>query len=757
MALGSDNYRMNVYLSFINDEAATTRVAEGVSTIDKELAAINETMKHIPLSAKEAGAEMQRTFSRLDVSIKQTRQNLERLRNIASSLGQISRGLFAGGAGAVAGIFALANSYVKDAKVATTTTVAWNKELDKIASAKSRIGAVFAKEALPALRTAADIARKIASFVETNPSLVKAALNVGLITAGVGVMGMLLSQGVRFIADVGTIAASTAQLTAGKLMDMAANKQLLAAGTMGKQGIGSGLSSLFSNAKIAGLFGAGGTLAGLASAAGVLLAAFGGLAIGVKAYDTLVKKNLLGFGGLPRAAQFATGSAFEVGNRVLGPLANLLGANLDTKEIERKSTVFAAIIGKLTGAIDENSPLWIKAAASIKKSSEVVEAALDGLANPEIRSAALSAFTEYKDGIAKLEADTAQERIRINTDTSRALTQASTSYSAKLRQIASNLSSSIAKETSSFQREDARALQDFNKQRADIAREAGIESVKIEEKLRKDLEDLQRESNNRLRGLIDQRDALGIDEELRRRKEEERAKIQDANDEQRQLKAETGRRLQELTIQYNAERAQRYADFQAKIADIQAQAAEERKQAAINYAEERRQINEQRLLKLRDLQVSMNAERQRLYQGLVQKLRDIDAGLLGERNLRKAYNDRMLLELNQFLASYKTGMSSLLRTSSVSGARATGGYVASEGLYRLAEQNSREYVLNNNVTRALERALGADLTDGALMRLALTGGNRITYNDSRRINGGVSARTRRDLQRDTFEVLSSLM
>lgn len=762
MPLGnsSDSYAFNVYVKLLDDQEAVKRVKKGLTSVEEELVRIGNSMDAVKAKSLSNFVKIKEAFEKANDSAVKLRQNVERIRQIGTGVGNLSRILVGGGLAATGGIFALANKYVQDAKVATATTTAWKNEMAKLERVRDRIGAVLAREALPALKLAAQLAAKIASFVEANPGVVKAALNGGLIVAGIGLIGTLIAKGISLYADVSMITASVTQLTAAKIMADAGNKQLLAAGLGSKGGsvasIGGAIKNLLGLGGAAsgagGAAGLGGALAILTPVVLTLAAALGGLLIGVKAYDAFVKKGLLKG---PNAAQFATGGAYQLG-QFYGKVTNRLGGNLSQEEIDRKSIIFAANIGKLTGAIDENSPLWLKASKLIKQSSEEVQEALTGLANADIRNAALDAFSSYKQEEAESEKKYLQERQKIQQDGRNAMLRADEQYSKTVGQIARQLQKSLENATADYQRADAKAQADFMKERADILKDAGKAALEAEKDLQKDLKELQKRRDEDSRDAINRRDALALINAQKTFNEERRARIQEKNEQLRQIRQDKAEKLAELSQQFAEERAQRFAEYQQRLIDLNAQAEEQRQAAAEAHSAEIEQIRRNTADRLKELYTQQVEERKRRYQEFVQKLRDIDATLLGERNLRNKYSTAMLADLNAFLRNYQSQLATL--GGGAAGARATGGYVRTDGLYRLAEGNNAEFVLSASTTKLLERVLGGTISQNALARLAIgQGGKNITLNDSRRFDSRLSARDRRQISNDTMTLLTEVL
>jgi len=86
--------------------------------------------------------------------------------------------------------------------------------------------------------------------------------------------------------------------------------------------------------------------------------------------------------------------------------------------------------------------------------------------------------------------------------------------------------------------------------------------------------------------------------------------------------------------------------------------------------------------------------------------------------------------------------------------KADGGMIG-KGLF-MGGENGREFVMNNQTTRAAESLLGGQLTQERLIS-ALAGGKRISYHDSRRFDSSVSAADRRMIANETILAITGAL
>ncbi|MEO6565203.1 MAG: hypothetical protein ABIO63_04145, partial [Casimicrobiaceae bacterium] len=244
-----------------------------------------------------------------------TRRQIGYIKQVGQGLEGISKLGLGVGVGIVGGAFAFASKYVRDAKESTKVTLQWKAAQESMARSSARVGEVVATQALPLLIRAATIAEKTAQFVERNPELVRTALNVGLVTAGVSVLGLMVSKGIKLYADTAYLATVPIQLKAAQLQSAAAAEQLIAAKLRAKS-LGVDIAGGVPGGKAGG-----GLLAGSSPILGTILAVLGGAVVGAKINDLITKAT--GQGAYTN--QFATVGARGLGRSVFQPIAEGLG------------------------------------------------------------------------------------------------------------------------------------------------------------------------------------------------------------------------------------------------------------------------------------------------------------------------------------------------------------------------------------------------------------------------------------------------
>lgn len=688
------------------------------------------------------------------------RENAQILRNQADQLQSISQVGLGVGTGIVGGIFAFANKYVRDAKEATTVTVAWKEAQESLGESGQKVGAVLAQEALPLLQEAAEVAAKAAAFVEKHPEIVQAALNAGLVIAGLGAVGLAVSKGIRLYADQLYLSSIPLQLQAGQLQFAAAKEQLIAARVRAGE--------KYSDIKIdttpgptPKVPGAGNVLGTIGKvtliASSVLIGAELGLALGnaiAKLLDPNAKdmnfQETLFYGGIRAVEaleQKFNNTLIELGEKIpdfLGGNAIEALGKVNNQKLQQVDKFFKEL---LLGA-DELG----KAAEKLK-----------GVRGSEAFEQVLKAYEDYRRDDLLLVRKHYQEREKVVQDSLQQQQQANAEYSRNLTRINTQTSKAIIDATRSYEEQERESEIQNAQERARIIRDSGIEIQRIEENLQENLRKIRQDHEDRLEDLVASRDALGIVKEQRRYARERAEEIRQTNIEIRQRRADLAIRLQDLQQNFVQERAQRFADFQARLEEIKINAAEQRKELAAQHQDELNQIRLQRVQRLQELDAQLKEERQRRYDYFISQVRDLDAALLGEADLRKRRQDEMIAELDAFLLRYNAGLRQLQTVPSPG--RAAGGY-ATYGTYLLGDKigggrGKPEYVLDGDITELAERVLGGRISRNKIATLlnAFGGGSRrnVTYNDNRRISGPVTGADRNRIMDGTMEAVNVIL
>lgn len=146
-------------------------------------------------------------------------------------------------------------------------------------------------------------------------------------------------------------------------------------------------------------------------------------------------------------------------------------------------------------------------------------------------------------------------------------------------------------------------------------------------------------------------------------------------------------------------------------------------------------------------------------------LRDTGRGIVD--GIRKAIADlgnAIRGYFSEMINSFISGLSSLGNSisSAISGlisglpGFADGGMITSNSIFRGGERG-REFVLNNQTTRAAESIIGGTLTQQRLLEALAGGSKKISYYDNRRIDSNLSANDRRYITNDVISALNGAL
>lgn len=714
---------------------------EGISKGIEELKEMEEARKSELRTAVSAHRIKAVLYNReaqiLNKTASDIRQNAEILRNSSQQLQGISQLALGAGVGIVGGIFGFASKYVRDAKEATTVTTAWKAAQESLGESGQRIGSVLAQEALPMLRLAAQTAEKASQFIEKHPEIVRAALNAGVVLAGLGAVGLAVSKGIKLYADQLYLSSIPLQLRAGELQFAAAQEQLAAAriraGTPAVPGGGAPQTGIPGG-------GVGGFLAtGLVPFIGLLTASVAGSKQLGDQLDSLQERMTGVVKNAPLVATLFKG--IENGLLPLFP--------------------FIAPLRQLKQHLPDVTSLLEKLGFATEKAAK--SEPLTGVRGSSAFEQVLRAYEDYrKDDLALVQKHYAERQAVISSSLA-AESAANRRFTSDSNRLSAQTGNAIRQATEQYEQQARNDEVKFAQERAQIIRDSGEEIKEIEENLQERLRQLRTDHEDRLEELVSSRDALGIVKEQQRYNRERAEEVRQANLEIRQKRADLAVRLQEQQQQFLQERAQRFAEFQSRIEEIRRQGAEQQKELAARHREEVLQIRQQRAERLKELDNQFKDERKRRYEYFVDNIRNLDAALLGEEQLRKRRQDEMIAELDRFLSRYNSGLTGLLQNfPSPAATRARGGY-ATYGTYVLGDKigggrGKPEYVLGGELTELAERVLGGRLSQDKLAAFlgAANGGSRnnVTYNDGRRFDSRISSTDRESIVDDTLSALS---
>lgn len=713
----------DIILRFLLDKAALAQSQQGSDQLAGSLKKVDESLSGEKLTAelervvkalKEAERVSKETITNLKAEARvlsatasaivdgAEKQTLAFTKTLAGQLEGISKLSLGVGTALVGGIIGFANKYVANAKESTAVTVSWKSAQDSLNKSGERFGAVLAKEALPLLREGARLAEQVASFVETHPDAVRAALNTGKVLIALGSIGLLVSKGVKLFADTKYLLSVPVQLEAARLQDKAAAKQLEAALLRAKD---LGLEIPKTPAAATGGLAAAATSVGLV-VAGVIAAKYAVDLVNVVLQKTGIAKSI----------------------------ADAQQKILETSKRPYPGIITAARPGATAGGSAITTPELTGAAASTQF------------------DAVLKAYETYKEDDLNAVQKHYADRKKIMDGALAAEQKSNADYAASVAKVRSQTSSALSSAAKDLQSANEQAEIDYQTDRAQIIRDGNQEVEQLQTDLQERLRKNAKEHEERVFDLTNSRDALGLAKERDRFKDEQSEAKREAKAEIAQRRQDIAQRLSDLAQSYEQERVQRQADYEARRAEILANQRQQLAELQAQHAAELREIQQNKIDRIKELDSQYAEERKRRYQQLIQNIRDLDASLLGEKNLKLQYYNAMTKDLDSFLAKYKAGMGSL--AGAIPG-KADGGYTA--GLVNTGERGV-EWIANHNTTRAAEAMIGGRLTqEGLLSALAAgTGKSSVTWNDQRRFDGSYTNEIRRANRRDTLDLLGGL-
>lgn len=677
--------------------------------------ATEDLAKRIKDGVGKSTEDVQRKFTQMRESAKR----LQQIGIITSAVGA-----------AIAGPFVLAaKNYVQTAGVAEATSRQWLASTHQLEIAYTRIGRVAAQEALPALRSAAQIAQNIASIIEQNPWIAQAALTIGGTLTAVGATVTVAAQGVRMVSNVGSLLSK-------------------AGGALGLGGGAAGVGST--------LLGGGALATGTAVAGSVL----SGAAIGLIVNEVLAR--LAPQTGAATFGKWATAGMYGFG-RVLDIATG--------QETDVKSQKAALAVAYLTGEIDE---LTAKAGLAAIKQQELANAEntvagvrrQDTGGGNQIDLQAVNAYVQYQRQIVELDRNTARERSSIATQYNTQVLQTwrnfymqiaemTQSYLLQQARASADYQKQVSRQSRDFQQSELRSEQAYYRQRMIQARDYNIETQRMEEDHQRSLKRAQQQHQLTLDRLISQGDVLGIVQEQRNYEYQRQQAEEDYQIQASRRNEDYARQLKDQEDQYRLERQQRLEDYRLRLADQAADEAERRKRAQEDYERqiellkartqaELEQLELQKTQSLAKLQEIYDAEKVKLTDAFAEQLEAMGAwSSKFSDKFYSAMEDRyktFVKGLDSYIPDWmKKAMGKTTSSSNDAGAgipkRAEGGYT--RGLTWTGERGE-EFILSNQVTRMAERITGSRLTQENMLAM-MSGNVHATINQDFRFQGVLSA------------------
>lgn len=356
-------------------------------------------------------------------------------------------------------------------------------------------------------------------------------------------------------------------------------------------------------------------------------------------------------------------------------------------------------------------------------------------------------YIRYQRSLEQLETRSADETAQAFEDAAQRYTAAAKRYNDAVRRTNEDYEKETARAETAFQKRRAALTLQFAESEADFeaayyadrlkrAADFGVAVRRMEEDHQRQMRRLAEDHGRTLRRLANQRDALGILDEMetyetgRRRAEEDYqvnaarrnedyarqlAEMEATFAAQRQKRREDQeRRLAEMQTEFNEQRQERAADHQARL-----------EQLAADLKTENDEIAADREKKLQLIQDRLDDERQVLRNDFQLRLTELGYFTAQQQTLYANWLTGMTTQFNNWVATNPIDFSKLFpgagsSPTSPSGPKGkqSGGYAFGPGLYALAENRQREFVLNAGTTRELERLAGRSLDQDAILAMA---------------------------------------
>jgi len=440
----------------------------------------------------------------------------------------------------------------------------------------------------------------------------------------------------------------------------------------------------------------GGKVAPALTGAKTAIGGFLGTAAGAGAATMVggVAGGILGYNALAKALEW------EKAGTIMGKTLTVLSFQAGKLFGPEVAAKWGLAVGRLTNQIEEATDATNKMGDQLKFTDNQ-----------------MNLFMNYKDEEAQALTTYNKQRLDMITNFNSAMTSLEQNYQTQRANI-----------VKSYYENERKIEQDYYKQRTQQARAYNLDVQRSEEDHQKEIRRMQEDHNRDMRGYAEDRDALGMvraqrDYEIQRsRVEEDYGKMMARQHE------DYARQLVEQEVNFIEQRKQRLEEFQIQL-----------KEAKQQYDEQRKLMRQEHRKNLRDLQQQYNDERKQRRDNLIVALQE-------ELNIKRAFNQAWIKELQAMLKYAKT----VLPTP---GSKEVGGYV-SDGLYRL---HNDEFVLNKQTTQALESMIGGNLTQQNVLRSIGGSGKNISIEANISVGSNPLAEFKLAMQRIAREELLSAL
>lgn len=566
----------------------------------------------------------------------------------------------------------------------------WLESSERISNAQIRIGRQLTEVINPGFEFTATAVEKIATFAEQNPWIVKAAGIGGATLSGLGTLTSIAGLGMKMT---------------GTLTDLAGSGGI--AGTLAKSTMTAGTVTLMASSVIIG----------------AQLGAMLGNALGKQIYGDEYQEQTIGdalmtfvkgFQILPQYAAY--------GLREAGVISKDQGAEL-ANAINQLNSWLSGVVGA---------------------GSKSAEAGVDGGENPLIKSGVVEAFRAYSQQMVQMEEAYELQRARVIDQYGKQRVQMEQQYITQVSRLTRNFQIQQGYAYQDFAISQSRALRDFAiseaRLEASYYAQRSSASASYHESVRRGEEDHQRQMARMREDHLDtmddlnaSRDALGMKKEIQRYNKDRRRAEEDYSVQAERRSEDFARQIREMEHHFQQQKALRLEDFNRRKADQIEDFNRQRERNQQNFqtqlsdmAEDHLrqkelldQNQEDTLLQLKD---GYDRQVQLVRDAFIDRLRALDPIILGDYHEYQKYLQNLAVQFRQWMAT----QSGFLPGGVGGGRRGyrSGGYVSIPGVYELAEDGRREYVLNGDSTAAAEQAVRGNLTQAEIVNRIAQGGSQ---------------------------------
>jgi hypothetical protein len=689
------------------------------------------------LSAEER-AEKNKKIAQAEYALAIKHVNeMRKLQFAGRALTEISQTFFVPSMAVLTGSLAMAQNYVKNATMATETTIQWKNSTESLKHSQAEVGKVVADIGLPILEKVASLVKTVAGYAESHPEVVKGVLEFTTGMALLSGVGLLLAKGIRLYADVKFMVATGALITAENNLERAT---LIQAAATAENTKALGLESAVNlnpnaGAKVGILALIKSTLLSvLGSALGPILLLIAGTVVGNLAYNKVIKPALKieGSDAFTSEKQMFTATLAGFGGAISGLIWAFRKGTPVADEVASATMRITKALGALLGVV--NKP--------------IVEKPLDFAA---IAEDYLPMWEDYQKQVADADAVYAKQRVQIEKEYEKQRTEVVKDYAQQQAEATDQYGKDIASAWGEYNKSESESIRTYYRTRIKEASDNSQKLLEMEQDHQKEmLRDLE-DHEDRQKSLLETRDGLAMLREDEQYEKERKRKEEDYAIEVARTSQDFAKTMRENAARFNEERAQRQAAFRQQMADAAANYKATQLRLKAEEAQKLKDMDAAHAEQLASLKSSYDDQLAALDKSFRDSLRKIFGNIFGDQKAiqeasAKAYA-AFLGWLQQAQVNYKASVSG--GTVKKPGA-ATGGYVGF-GQYTLGEEGM-EFVLNNRSTRLAESAVGGRLTQQSIMS-ALIGGKSGGYSDHRNIQfNGVTEADRAAIRRDIYDI-----